>query len=71
MENNRKDHFISIFHAIAPLTTRIKHDGDINIKTNNHPLQSSLVMAAQMPADLIYSRKTISDALLSPSSLSP
>lgn len=65
MENNRKDHFISIFHAIALLTTRIKHDGDINIKTNNHPLQSSLVMAAKMSADLICSRKNICDRAMS------
>lgn len=43
MENNRKDHFISIFHAIALLTTRIKHDGDINIKSDNHRQRSSLV----------------------------
>lgn len=59
MENNRKDHFISIFHAIALLTTRIKHDGDtsINIKTNNHQQQSSLVMVAKMSADLIFSSK--------------
>lgn len=57
MENNRKDHFISIFHAIALLTTRIKHDGDINIETNNHQQQSSLVMVAKMSADLIFSSK--------------